>query len=343
MPGKNQLSLDKEKVLINAIVSIQLGVEDYQLSTMKNGNPSRAISSARNLFAGVLLLFKYKIASLAKTPQQAATLIYKPQKFKPYTTIEGDIEWLPEFEKNNTIDTAGLEGHFESLGIKTDWKAVKELQRCRNDLEHLHPKHPIEEINQFLWNLFPLLREFITNEVGENPATLLGATWEIMLQNHQFYTQNQKNAQTQWREIGVLELTLDMFKTCQCPDCGSSLLEPNREDVQSEIPFHYMEFRYSCIACNYSDSFTELLTQEIFLARENFYDEEPIIIECDSCGHSTFDISEGHCYLCNYQSIIPTCSGCNNTLKSYEVENGVLCERCYETTHYIDEYEPHIR
>jgi len=49
-------------ILKNAIISIQLGIEDF-LKTEKD--PRRALSAMRNLYAGVLLLFKEKLARLS--------------------------------------------------------------------------------------------------------------------------------------------------------------------------------------------------------------------------------------------------------------------------------------
>ncbi len=43
-------------ILNNAIDSIQLGIEDYELI---GENPKRLISCTRNLFSGILLLFKH--------------------------------------------------------------------------------------------------------------------------------------------------------------------------------------------------------------------------------------------------------------------------------------------
>ena len=56
-----------DEILKNAVRSIQLGVEDYETSCVFEED-ARAISAARNLYAGVLLLFKYKIATLAVSP-----------------------------------------------------------------------------------------------------------------------------------------------------------------------------------------------------------------------------------------------------------------------------------
>ena len=60
-------------ILQNAIDSIQLGIEDYELI---KENPKRLISCTRNLFSGILLLFKYYLYTV--NPD----LIYIPLKSK---------------------------------------------------------------------------------------------------------------------------------------------------------------------------------------------------------------------------------------------------------------------
>lgn len=342
MPAKSTPTLDKTKVLENAVTSIQLGVEDYQLTQGERGNPLRAVSAARNLFAGVLLLFKYKIATLADSKEHAASLIYKARKFKACRNNDGAIEWRPELDRNRTIDVADIELHFEGLGIRTDWKAVNTLQTCRNDLEHLHPKHPLEDINKFLIDLFPLLRDFITHELSENPAALLGNTWEVMLRNHEFFARNLDEIQRLWAELGVLEHTRELLKTCVCRACGSPLLEPNREDIQSGVPFDCSEFRYNCLACNQTDPFIELMAEELRLTKADPFSDEDVITDCGGCGAPMFDLTEGHCHLCGYSYQPPKCEGCHQTLEDHEAENGTLCDRCSEYSSYNDEYEPNI-
>ncbi len=49
-------------LLNNAVISIRLGVEDFQ--KLKE-NPNRVISAVRNIYAGVLLLFKEKLYRLS--------------------------------------------------------------------------------------------------------------------------------------------------------------------------------------------------------------------------------------------------------------------------------------
>lgn len=84
-------TLDAAKLRENALTSIRLGVEDFQRSQIPGdeGDPSRALSAIRNLFAGVLLLFKYKIATCADSPVDAAALIFNPPEVLPHSDGEG--------------------------------------------------------------------------------------------------------------------------------------------------------------------------------------------------------------------------------------------------------------
>ena len=53
--------LDAEKLKENALTSIRLGIEDFQRTKQvkeQGVDPACALSAVRNLFAGVLLLFK---------------------------------------------------------------------------------------------------------------------------------------------------------------------------------------------------------------------------------------------------------------------------------------------
>lgn len=88
---------DAEKLKENALTSIRLGIEDFQRSQIpldQGGDPERALSAIRNLFAGVLLLFKYKIATTVDDPKDAATLIFNPPEVLPQADGHGGVEWL---------------------------------------------------------------------------------------------------------------------------------------------------------------------------------------------------------------------------------------------------------
>lgn len=169
--------LDASKVRENALTSIRLGIEDFeksQLAIQNNGDPARALSAVRNLFSGVLLLFKYKIATAVKDPAIAPSLIFNPPEILPHTDGRGGIEWKPiEKFRQTTIDVATIKKKFEGFGIEADWKTIDTLQQCRNNLEHLHPANTLGEVADFVAELFPVLRSFILTQMNESPVDLL--------------------------------------------------------------------------------------------------------------------------------------------------------------------------
>lgn len=136
-------NLDATKLRENALTSIRLGVEDFErsrLSSNTRGDPARALSAIRNLFAGVLLLFKYKIATCVDDPADAAALIFNPPEILPHSDGSGGIAWVPAGKfKITTIDVGTIQKRFDAFDIEVDWAVIEKLQGCRNHLEHLHP------------------------------------------------------------------------------------------------------------------------------------------------------------------------------------------------------------
>ncbi|HDV7284581.1 TPA: hypothetical protein RJ191_001476, partial [Mannheimia haemolytica] len=74
-------------ILKNAINSIQLGLEDYELSKI---DTRRIVSAARNFHAGILLLMKYKLSLLS--PDDSEDVLIK-KKFKPKME-NGELIWI---------------------------------------------------------------------------------------------------------------------------------------------------------------------------------------------------------------------------------------------------------
>lgn len=133
--------LDAEKLKENALTSIRLGIEDFQRSKLaqdQGGDPARALSAVRNLFAGILLLFKYKIAVSVNDPDEASVLIFNPPEVLPQADGSGGIEWKPVGKfKRTTIDIVTIKKRFEGFDIEVDWPTIDKLQDCRNHLGKL--------------------------------------------------------------------------------------------------------------------------------------------------------------------------------------------------------------
>ncbi|UXL41037.1 hypothetical protein N7D90_24575 (plasmid) [Pseudomonas fragi] len=322
-----------DEIRKNAVSSIQLGVEDFVISRDTPGKTTRALSAARNIYAGVLLLFKYKIASLAKTPEQAQALIYKPASVLPFITDTGNISWSPTLHDKETINTGMIKARLESLGVNHDWKAILTLRDCRNALEHLHPTDPISSIQASIAALFPMLSRFITEELGETPAALLGDAWPTMLATHDFFKECQIQVENAWTAIEYPNPAMNFLRECCCRACYSSLLGPLQEDVDNQVSIDTTDFRLQCFACSKTESAIEFLEDNFSDVHEDPFEQaEPRTVqECSACSARMYLITDSTCHWCGYETVWPKCAGCEKPITEYVAnEGGRLCDQCAE-------------
>ncbi|MCL6327251.1 hypothetical protein [Pectobacterium polaris] len=335
MNKKAAKKLDAEKLYENAVVSIQLGIEDFKISQLpesESGNPSRALSSVRNLYAGLLLLFKYRIAITVDSEEQAYELIHNPPpNILPYPDGDGSVIWLPKGKfKSTTIDVVKIKERFESFTIEVDWTAIEKIQECRNHLEHLHPQNTLGEVAKFVADLFPVLNEFITSELERVPQTVLGSAWDIMLQHADFYAERLAECESSWNEASVPSGMQEFLDSCSCPECGSKLLRASIENLEAgeTVSDNHDVFKYVCVACGNTDLITPMMMDNF--GHEFFYwppdGDEPTYEECYECNNDTFVISEQSCRWCDNSLDNKSCSLCDEMLTQDEQDNGGLCE-----------------
>jgi len=122
------------KLLENAINSIQVGFDDFQ-----NGEDKRIVSSVRNMYAGILLLFKEKLVRMS--PDSSNEVLLKA-KIIPQKDDDGNLMFVGYGK--NTVTRVQIRERFNNLNINVDWKAVDRIAELRNDLEHYnsHRIHP---------------------------------------------------------------------------------------------------------------------------------------------------------------------------------------------------------
>ncbi|MCT8562176.1 hypothetical protein KZ437_08615, partial [Glaesserella parasuis] len=136
-----------EKLLLNAKQSIQLGVEDYQLSI---DDDKRKISAIRNFLAGLLLLYKYKLVHYARENED------------PYMYIRiGNDRTVPP---NKTINVNGIKKNLIALNIYIDAQKLNNLVSNRNKIEHFTMLNDID-ISLLVFQSFHLFSEFYDNYI----------------------------------------------------------------------------------------------------------------------------------------------------------------------------------
>lgn len=327
------VDLDADKLQENALTSIRLGIEDFQRSQTAldaGGDPARALSAVRNLFAGVLLLFKYKIAISVDEPSDAASLIFNPPEILPYSDGDGGIEWKPDGNfKKTTIDVATIQRRFKGFNIDVDWKTINKLQDCRNHLEHLHPANTLGEVAGFVAELFPVLRDFVQTQLNKQPADLLGAAWTTMLESHNFFVKISAECAAAWATADVPEEMQQWLNLCRCEECGSSLLSPHPEDLEEGNGVDRQDdiFKYQCMACSHVDLIAPLMIETLNDAYD--YDPrdggEPGVESCHECDRGTFIIHEQKCSWCDATLDYSQCKVCEEPLSQDDQMNGGLC------------------
>lgn len=326
--------LNADRLYENALASIKLGIEDFKLSKLdesEGGNPTRALSSVRNLYAGLLLLFKYKIATSVDSPADSYQLIFNPPaKILPGPDGMGGISWKPEGKfKPTTIDVAQIKERFEKFSIEIDWKKIESIQQCRNHLEHLHPEHTYGEVAGFVADLFPILDNFIQNELQKSPQTVLGSAWETMLQHSEFFLSKVNECISSWEDAGVPDGIREFISECCCNECSSRLIRASEENLESgqTVSDDEEEFNYVCVSCGDKDLITPLLLDAF--GREFFYwppnGDEPTYESCFHCGRNTFVISEQKCRWCEADLEHEECSICGEALGQDDQDNNGLC------------------
>lgn len=310
------MTFDPKLLLQNAIAAIQIGVDDYGMIE----DSRRMLSAVRNLYAGILLLFKYRIATCVDGGEK---LIFNVE---PAPNGLGGVDWRPT-EKNKTIDFSGIQRRFSQFDIKVDWKMLEKLRRERNNIEHLHPVGSVD-IKPYIADVFTVLRQFVANEIGAAPETLLGeACWNAMLNVHAYLEAELKRCKAAWASIETPENLRPCIPLMLCPNCGSPLLLPATNDPASiEVNEGH---KCVCVGCR-TTSGTVALLEEALLdlhggwSHDEYYLDPPVTT-CPECDHATYVISDDECCWCGYTRPHKTCAVCDATISLDEQEFNGLC------------------
>lgn len=309
-----------DKLLENAINSIEIGVEDFELSKQ---DERRIISCTRNIFAGILLLFKYKLVELS--PVNSDEVLIK-QRIMPILEDENLI-WKGEGKK--TVDVQGIKDRFKSLNIHIDWTTLDKINEYRNNIEHYHSTQSIETVQEMIARIFPIMNDFIHNHLNEQPENLFHhETWKKLLLIQDVYEQEKEFCLTQLRKLTFYhDEILETISNHTCSECGYSLIIPsNDEDTSADC------INYICKSCNkewdYNDLIEECLDKKY---KSEWWDcikyggEEPVV-DCPECG-GKYDYIEKFCYHCDTK-IKDICQNCGNSISASELECAPFCGYC---------------
>ena len=234
-------------ILKNAIESIQVGIEDYQ-----DGDERRSVSAVRNISAGILLLYKEKLCQLS--PDKDKELLIR-KDIRPIQNESGELSF--EGRGKKTVDVQSIKERFSSLKVKVDWSRFDEINQLRNDLEHYYTSKSPDAVREVVSKSFLLIRNFITNELENDPQELIGdESWSVLLEVSDVYAKEELFCQETIHKIdwkyGSVRESLGHLR---CPECHSSLIQAPYSDD------NYPCVNLNCRSCNNDFSIDEVIGQ----------------------------------------------------------------------------------
>jgi predicted RNA-binding Zn-ribbon protein involved in translation (DUF1610 family) len=307
-------------LLDNAVVSIQLGMEDFAADDER-----RVVSAARNIYAGVLLLCKEVLRSIS--PPNSNDVLIRVRK-KAVKEADGSVRFVGDGRK--TIDRAEIEETFKQLQLAVDLSKLKRLADIRNDIEHMHPSVGPALIQEVLADAMPIVRAIIVNELRAEPPEVLGAeTWAALLSEAKVFKEEQAACRASFDgidwETDALASALDEF---QCPHCASKLLR-NDNATATKVS----QLLFVCSKCGLEAASEDVIEAAIgesleWDAHVAIHDGDDAPVEnCPECGRDTFITRENCCALCGFSLDGYDCAICSNplTLDDYRYGDGNLC------------------
>ncbi|CAK7056859.1 MAG: hypothetical protein DESF_02421 [Desulfovibrio sp.] len=307
-------------ILKNAIESIQLGIEDYQSKDKR-----RALSAVRNLYAGMLLLFKEKLRLLS--PTNSNDVLIK-KCIKPVFDENNNVIFIGD--GNKTVDTIGIEERFKNLNIRVDWDRISKIKKIRNDIEHYYTTTSSEQVQIILADLFVVFNDFISSHLQEEPVNILGQkTWQALLDNNMIY--EGKLAECK-EAMDTLDSTLSeiklIFEYFECPNCTDKSLKPI---LTGDI----FTTNFLCVFCGKEFEYCEIAAsaaQEYYSAYDDIEIKnggEASLTDCPNCWREAFLIQANYCLSCGYKPKYSNCSICGCELTIDDQQHAGPCRYCY--------------
>lgn len=258
-------------LLVNAIESIQVGVEDYL------GKDSRRyLSAVRNICAGILLLYKEQLFRLS--PSHDKEVLIK-KYIRPVYDDAGSVTFRGTDQQ--TVDVQEIKERFKSLKIAINWKRFDELNKLRNNIEHYYTDKSPDAVREVIAKSFILIRDFITDYLKEEPHKLLGEPcWQDLLKESDVYEAEEAACKKSFEGIKFRHQILkEAVEEIRCPSCHSSLIKAGDNNQFSIFT------SLGCGFCGEAFEFGDVMNQCLEDC-EYFSDSEEGFAYCNDCEYT---------------------------------------------------------
>jgi hypothetical protein len=315
-------------MLDNAVQSIQIGMEDFH-----EEDERRLLSAIRNLYAGILLLFKYKLQQLSPAGSDEALL--KTKVLPAVDPTNGTVVWVGKGKK--TVEVQEIIERLNALGVSgVDWKLLTALQGIRNDIEHYFSPLPIERMKEAVANSLHLITQFCEPHLEERPVEILGQQcWDMMLSVATFFDAELESCQAnlaavEWPFQEVRDATSHMV----CPECESRLIKVVDTSAKRD------SISFLCQSCQCESLYCQVVGPAVdaSLSGLNHWNVrkggEPATCICPECGYDSLLVEENKCAACFYEFEYTHCEWCEESLsideRQYSEGTCSYCQNRYD-------------
>ena len=207
-----------QAIFDNAIASIELGIEDYKLAQKDS---RRYQSSVRNLFAGILLLFKSKLAEISKNDN--FNLLIDPSVKKPY-----NIHQRPK-----TVGYKCLIERIKEQEQDISFETIKDLHDYRNDIEHYFAPDSKSDsvVRSYIANSFLIIKQFLEKDLGYNPQECFAEDiWREFLKDEAVHSAEIAEKVSEFDKLLWFSDDVErIFLNHRCHNCNSDIIRTDGE------------------------------------------------------------------------------------------------------------------
>ena len=326
-----------ECIFRNAITSIQLGVEDYEMARAKTEiGRRRIISAVRNLYAGVLLLLKSYLANVSCDTEYS--LLRK--KVVP-TLKDSKIVWIGKGK--TTIDFEDIKDVFNSINIEIEVQRLQSLRAYRNDIEHYFDSDNLNfvAVESMLADTFILCSEFMLSHLKLSreriEEILTPSVLKVLVQSKCVLKKARYEQTKAFLSLTWFDGALEALKKAICPYCSTPVLlldETSASNQAHDATFKcrgcFKSFDYETVVT----SFASMVNEELASVLPGAYGEPPLFFMCSQCGQETFNLKSKACINCGYHNMLE-CSFCGKDIEDWELEVYYETGRCSSCDHKL--------
>ena len=268
------------------------------IGNCESSDPRRLVSCTRNLFAGIILLFKHKLAKLS--PPGSDKLPRRKQR--------------------------GISGNYLTAYAASGGVLDPNENKYRNNIEHYYSSEPHNSIRSLITDCFIVIRNFVREHLKMDPLDLFGADiWKVLTGIVEVYEEEKQECIKHIKSIecehNKLEVSLIEYR---CGECRSGLIDVTSQS--SDI----FNTKFKCRSCGKNWDFVSIVDQAIpeYFSIQNYLSVKdggyPVTTAtCPTCGLETYVFEEDKCLICGEMASLE-CQLCGELI----MDGGAFCSYC---------------